>query len=146
MEEMLKKLEELNLPKDQFAVFGSGPMAIRGMREAGDLDLIVTDKLWQQLIDDGHKVIKETWHEMEQADGKTIDHYREYVVLVPAPNIEVFNKWPFVSASADELVAEAKMIDGVPFVSLDRVIEWKTGFNRPKDHKDVEMIKKFLEK
>ena len=141
---MLKKLEELNLPKDQFAVFGSGPMVVRGMREAGDLDLIVTDKLWQELQDRGHKVMKETWHEMEQADGKKIDHYREYVVLVPAPDIEVFNEWPFVLASADELVAESEMIDGVPFVALERVIEWKTGFNRPKDCKDVEMIREFL--
>jgi len=41
----LNELKELNLPKESFAVFGSGPMAVRDMREINDLDLIVKSDL-----------------------------------------------------------------------------------------------------
>ena len=37
----LDEVKRLNLPKDKFAIFGSGPIAIRGLREARDIDLIV---------------------------------------------------------------------------------------------------------
>src|SRR3989344_5711621 len=46
---LLKELKSLNLPTDQFAVMSSGVLAVRGLREARDLDLVVTRKLWQSL-------------------------------------------------------------------------------------------------
>jgi len=45
----LDELKALALPPDQYAVFGSGPMAVRGIREANDLDLIVKESLWDDL-------------------------------------------------------------------------------------------------
>jgi len=46
----LEELKTIALPADQFAVFGSGPLAIRGWRENDDLDLIVLERQWQELI------------------------------------------------------------------------------------------------
>ncbi|MEK6816274.1 MAG: hypothetical protein AABY09_01560 [Nanoarchaeota archaeon] len=45
----LKELKNLKLPKDKFAVFGSGSMAIRGLRENKDIDIIVKEGLWKKL-------------------------------------------------------------------------------------------------
>ena len=57
----LQELKQLNLPADQFAVFGSGPLAIRNIRESNDIDLIVKEKLWQKLsqkykVEDNKKI------------------------------------------------------------------------------------------
>lgn len=41
-EQLLEKLKRLNLPSEQYAIFGSGPMAVRDLKEANDIDLIVT--------------------------------------------------------------------------------------------------------
>jgi len=56
MKSLLKELRKLNLPEGEFAVFGSGPMAIRGIRPAGDLDLIVTPAVWDFLLKRGYKI------------------------------------------------------------------------------------------
>ena len=48
--ELLKKVKELNLPQNQYAIFGSGPLAIRGIRDSNDIDLIVKKKLWNKLM------------------------------------------------------------------------------------------------
>ena len=42
-------LKELNLPIDQYVVTASGPLGIRNLREIGDIDIIVTPKLWDTL-------------------------------------------------------------------------------------------------
>ena len=46
---LLKELAKLNLPKDKFVIFGSGPMAIRGIRNSEDLDILVKEDLWKEL-------------------------------------------------------------------------------------------------
>jgi len=46
---LLAELDKLNLPDDQYAITSSGPLAIRGIREANDLDIIVTPKVWTEL-------------------------------------------------------------------------------------------------
>ncbi len=38
-----------NLPVEQYAITGSGPMGIRDLKVIGDIDIIVTDELWKVL-------------------------------------------------------------------------------------------------
>lgn len=40
--EKLKELKKLNLPEDQYIIWGSGVLAIRGIRDASDIDIIVS--------------------------------------------------------------------------------------------------------
>jgi len=46
---MLDKLRQLNLPSDQFAIFVSGPLGIRNLREVGDIDVIIKREMWNEL-------------------------------------------------------------------------------------------------
>ena len=48
-EQLLRKLKSFNLPRDQFAIMSSGVLAVRGLREARDIDIIVSKKLWARL-------------------------------------------------------------------------------------------------
>ena len=40
MQELFFRLNKLNLPANEFAIFGSGPISVRGLRKAKDLDII----------------------------------------------------------------------------------------------------------
>ena len=39
----------MDLPDGKYAIFGSGPMAVRGIKPTDDLDVIVVDNLYQKL-------------------------------------------------------------------------------------------------
>ncbi len=47
---LLEELKKLNFPAENFAIFGSGPMAVRGIRDVNDLDIIVKDSIWAELL------------------------------------------------------------------------------------------------
>lgn len=103
----LKELEKLNLPKNQYVIFGSGPLAIRGIRENEDIDLIVTKKLWDELLKNT-KIIKKSEKEL------TIG------------NIQIFKSWQLIEESVKELINDSEMIKGFPFVKLEYVLKWKS--------------------
>ena len=43
-------LKELNIPKEDFVIYGSAPMVLRGLKEKNnDLDVLVRSSLWEQL-------------------------------------------------------------------------------------------------
>jgi hypothetical protein len=117
---LLSELENLNLPKDKYAIFGSGPICIRGLREANDIDIIVKDDLWDYLS---------TIYPVEKESIKT-------------GNIEIFKNWSPWFNDVSELINTAEIINGFPFVKLDYVIEWKKAMGREKDLKDLELINK----
>ena len=48
-EELLNEFRKLNLPDGKYAIYGNEPLGIRRIREVNDLDVIVTDDLYQEL-------------------------------------------------------------------------------------------------
>ena len=46
----LKALDDLKLPQNDYAITGSGPLAIRNIRQAQDIDILVRKTLWQDLL------------------------------------------------------------------------------------------------
>lgn len=125
------RVRELDLPKDSYAVFGSGPLAIRGIREAHDIDLVITPELFKELTK------REEW-----TPGELRDHHR--LLKHNNGDVELFDSWAPGSWDVYELIRDADEIDGVPYVKLDSVIEWKTLRGTEKDKRDIELIKAFL--
>jgi hypothetical protein len=123
----LEELKALNFPKDQFAIFGSGPLAIRGMRDNADIDIIVTDELWNEL--------------MEKYPENFANGYE-----IKFGNISAINDWKPWFEDNNELISGADVIDGVRFVSLENVLKWKKALNREKDQKDIKILEDYLEK
>jgi hypothetical protein len=118
----LDELARLKLPKEEYAIFGSGPLAIRGIRDNNDLDLIVTDYLWKKLsvqyLTKGKKII--------------------------LPNVEICKDWlPWIE-DTKPLIDDSEIIDGFPFVKLKYVLEWKLKSEKPKDKQDVKLIYDYL--
>jgi hypothetical protein len=128
--ELFQKVKELNLPIGEYALFGSAPMGVRGLRECHDIDIIVTEKLWNDYKN------KSEWKLME------IREDNNYFEGLRNDDIELWKDW-WPGWNVDKLIQEAEIIDGLPFVKLEEVIKWKRFRAREKDLKDVEIIEKF---
>lgn len=126
---IIERVKELNLPHGQYVVFGSGPLAVHGIRETNDVDLLVTTELYNQLKEQG-------WEEKEWELGGTYLCKGIY---------EVDNSWSYgdYDPGPEEIITIAEMHDGIPFAPLTEVIKWKHAFGRPKDLEDIELIQAY---
>ena len=124
------QLSQLHLPVADFAVFGSGPMWVRGIRTSDDIDLIARGDAWNRLKQIGViHIAKNSGREVVHlADGK----------------IEAFDGWYPGDWNIDALIDSADKIQGIPFVKLSYVLEWKQRLKREKDLRDIELINAFM--
>lgn len=57
-EYIIKKVKSLGFPKGSYIVFGSCPMAIAGLRESNDIDMLVTSEIYNKMKNVGWKVME----------------------------------------------------------------------------------------
>ena len=129
--DLFQKVKDLNFPIGKYALFGSAPMGIRGLKECSDIDLIFVEELWQKYKNEPgweYKITENGVEHIESSDS----------------NIEIWHDWRPWYQDITPFINSAEIIDGLPFVRLDHVLEWKKKFGREKDKKDIEIIEKFL--
>lgn len=126
IKKLIEQLKKLTLPSGEYAVFGSAVMAVRGIRESPNIDVIVTNKLWQKLT--------------------SSDYVPDSEGFIRTKQIKISNWW-FAPTRKDILtmIKEAELIEEIPFVKLDEVRSYKKTLNREKDKLDVTLIDKYLE-
>ncbi len=124
--EFFSDLNKLKLPKNKFAIFGSGPLAIRGIRESKDIDIIVKKEVWDELA------------RKYRIEGEKKN-------LIKIDKIKVWKDWLNLSDKIDEMIDNADIIEGLPFVKLKYLLEWKKFMGRDKDIKDIKLIEDYLE-
>jgi hypothetical protein len=109
---LFDKVRRLNLPLRDFAIFGSGPLAIRGIIPAcNDLDILCRRKAW----------------EIVRSMGK-VEFLSEYNVTVASMcehTLTFGTVWGIGDFDVDELIDTAEIISGLPFVQLEHVIRYK---------------------
>lgn len=128
---VFQNVKDLDLPFGQYALFGSAPMYVHGLREnISDIDIIVTQELWNELSK------SEQWQKSISSSGKE---------CLVKDNFELWQNWQPGEWDINKLINEAEVIDGLPFVRLEDVLVWKKLYGREKDLKDVEVIEKFLQ-
>ena len=116
-------------PADEYVVFGSGPLHVHGIREASDVDVVVTQARWDRLVEAGHQ---------------PVDH-RPGVLHLQLGPVEVLSGWWAYVGEPDEIVATGVLLGGIPFAPLDLVLRWKRRCDRPKDVVDVVLLEAHLE-
>lgn len=131
--EKFNLVKKINLPIGHYAITSSGPMGIRGLREIGDIDIVVDEKLWQELVQK-HPITNEPIEKI------TIH-----------PLIDVFHEASFGARNQDapsvsDQISEAEIIDGLSFVNLEHVLYFKKTMGRDKDTADVQLIEEYLRK
>ena len=123
-EELLRLLNSLDLPKTEYYILSSGSLLLYGIRDkAGDLDLCVSKELFEK--------IKQKYNLTEKDKNEHgFYHISDEIEIIP------------------ETKENFKMTykDGYPVESLESILKFKQRRNAPKDQKDIENIKKYLNK
>ena len=129
---MIEKIKSLGLPNSDFAIFGSGPMMIHGLKEMRhDIDIITRGAAWEKVKEMG---------EVETAE------MGDQKVMLFNNRIEAFDGWAPGNMNADKLIDEAEVIDGLPWVHIEHVLEYKKILNREKDQEDIKILEHYLAK
>ena len=130
-EDILKKLKELNLPKNSYVAYGSSPLAVAGIREAKDIDILASKEVYKHLQDQG-------WEQLNK--GPLDKPLARYV-------FEVHQTWAFspYSPTLEQLQASAVIVDGIPFASLLEVRKWKEASGGEKNLADIRLIGLYLQ-
>ena len=118
--ELLKLLDSLNLPTNEYYILSSGSMLLYGLREHV-LDLCVSNELFEQL--------KEKYN-LNEKDKNDCGFYHILKDVEIVPN------------SKENFKMEYK--NGYPVESLKNILAFKEKRNAPKDKKDIEIIKRYL--
>ncbi|MFC1638698.1 hypothetical protein ACFL26_00305 [Patescibacteria group bacterium] len=131
-DELMAVLKSVGMPPEDFAVFGSGPMCARGLRDCGDLDVVARGAAWDIAREKGapHAATTSGDEAYAFADG----------------GIEIMQGWFLGDWDTDGLIDTADVIDGVRFVRLEHVLEWKRRMGRDKDRRDIETLERYLAK
>ncbi|KAA3637332.1 MAG: hypothetical protein DWP92_07985 [Armatimonadetes bacterium] len=119
MHPLLTRLVALDLDPSSHALFGSGPLLVRGWIDTvGDLDVIARGKAWKQAIAAG---------QLELVADYGVD------IVTIGESITVGTQWGIGDFFVDELIDTAETIDGIQCVLLEHVIAYKEIARRPKD-------------
>ena len=130
--ELFELLRSMKLPTGHYAVFGSGPLLVRGIIESvNDLDVICRGPAWSRACE----------------LGPLVDLHQEEVQIVRTHDgaITFGTSWGYGSFDLTELIDTADLILDLPFVRLEHVIEYKRVANRPKDQAHLDLIEQYLE-
>lgn len=120
--ELLKLLDSLDLPKTEYYILSSGSMLLYGLRDiANDLDLCVSNELFE--------ILKEKYN-LNENNKNDSGFYKISKDIEIIPN--------------DKKNFKMDYIDEYPVENLKTILKFKEKRNLPKDKKDIENIKKYL--
>jgi hypothetical protein len=125
---LFQQIERLHLPKDSYVVVAGAVLVAHGLLDwDGDIDLAVSPGVFAGLRGWGG------WREQTFA-GKPILKLGCYDVGMG------FGNW-----NLSDLQADAELIQGIPFMSLRKLLDWKLRMGRPKDLWHARLIASYLQ-
>ena len=124
---LFERLRDLALPTGDYAVFGSGPLIVRGIvPAAGDLDVLCRAAAWQRVQDIGKP--------------RYLPVYGVTVVELDDGAITFGTEWGIGDFDVDELIENAEIIDDLPFVAVEHVVAYKRLRDTDKDRQHLEAL------
>ncbi len=129
----VENLKRIHMPKDQFVVVSSGALAVRGIREANDIDVIVQPDLWAELTK--KYIVKLNGNGIE-----VIALDNEIEILNPSQSI-------FGNSSVIKIVDIFKYsdeFDDIKYINLDHLKSIKSALGRDKDLRDITLIEEYM--
>ena len=112
-------------------MIGSGTMSAHGIRNHQDIDLLVTDDLYSKLKDAGWEI---------QWPRPDFEYLKKGTAGASPKMVALSNYSPSLST----LISTADIINGIPFMSLEDLIQFKRALGRDKDIKDIVLIEKYI--
>jgi hypothetical protein len=125
-----EEVKKLHLPLGEYVVVGSGPLAVRGIRNFNDIALLVSEQAYSRLSARG-------WEETIGFGGRMrlkLGLYEAYQDLCYGdyrPDTKI-------------LIEQADIVNGIPFLQLEELIRFKKAVGREKDLADIRLIEAYL--
>lgn len=120
-------LKELNIPKEEFVIYGSAPMVLRGLKEKNnDLDVLVKDSLWEKLSVKYPNNINGDYIDI---NGVSFTHTDMNLL-----------------GDIDDVLKKSEVIDGFHFLSLLETKMWKEKVGGERHLNDAKVIDEYLSK
>jgi hypothetical protein len=117
----------MQLPDGDFAVFGSGPLIVRGIiRATNDLDVVCRGVAWDKV--------------REMGSLQFNDDYGVEIVTISDGRVTFGNRWGIGNFDVNMLIDGAEFINGLPFVELKHVVEYKRERASDKDLRHIELL------
>ena len=121
----LDKLNSMSIPKDEFVIYGSAPLVLRGLKEKNnDLDVLVKDNLWDKL-------------KVEYPNNINGDY-------IDVEGISFTHRSTDFFESMDNIMKKADVIDGYHIMNLEQTINWKEKTGAEKHVEDAKKIRDYL--
>lgn len=133
--DIFKEVAKLNFPAGEYLIVGSGIMAVKGIRPAYDLDILVTERLFETCKSSGCWEIK-PWTKVGM-NGKEWLRKDKVELLLHLDSKEK-------GLTAKRLMEEAEIVQDIPFLSLKQLMGFKATYGRQKDFNDIELILNYL--
>ena len=127
--ENLKKLDALGLDPEEYLITGGSVLAAHGLRDSKDIDILVSERLWTELL---------------QKYGDTLKEFPMCKSMF-ADTIEIMSgvNRESVPWSIEEQLNAADMIDGKKYQTLERIKLFKKISGREKDLADIQLIEAY---
>ena len=128
--DIVQEVSKLSLPLGEYVVVGGAILAVHGIRTTSDIDIVATPRILEQCKNEG-------WESAPRPTGEA--GWKKGCIEV-YPDVNSGHHRPETPA----LIKRADMIDGIPFASLNDLLEWKKAYGREKDKQDIELITQHL--
>ncbi len=124
---LIELVAELELPTNDYVIFGSGPLLARGIiDDVADVDILVRGPAWELATRLGELV--------------TLTEHGVSVVSVHDGAVTIGTRWAIGDVDTDEVIDSAETMFGLRFAALEHVVAYKTIANRPKDLQHLELL------
>ena len=132
MHALFEKVRSLNLPAGNVAIFGSGPLLVRGIIDkASDIDIICRGAAWRRA--------------QEPGELNYLADCDVHVVSLEDGRISLGCRWGIGRFDVDELIDSAEIISGLPFVGMHFVVDYKRIAAQPKDLEHLDRVSAWME-
>lgn len=124
---LIKLVDDLDLDRRDFVIFGSGPLLAHGLRRrVSDLDIVARGTAWHRACQHG--------------DPATGAFNGAPMMTFCRGRIQFSAGWITEAWDPDDLIDRAETVQGLPFAPLADVLAYKQILRRPKDLPDIEAL------
>ena len=133
--ELFDEFRKLNLPIGEYIIVSSGVLAIRWIRKANDIDVAVSEKLWNELLKKYELTIENNVEKIIPMDK---------VEIFGEGSFKKFNKTKKTGPLIHEQILHAEIIENLSFQNINDCLWFKSHSEREKDARDVALINEYL--